>query len=74
MTQFSPFLSLLSEIGAPVEKLLEAAKLPRSVYDNPVGFVSAHSSWDFVNRAAKSQGIPDLGWRVIEEAVLGAVR
>jgi AraC-like DNA-binding protein len=37
-----------------------------------VSFVSAHSSWDFVNRAAKSQGIPDLGWRVIEEAVLGA--
>ena len=70
MSQLHPFTDLLSGIGAPVQQLLERAKLPGSAHDNPLHFISAPRGWDFANLAAQSQGIPDLGWRAIEAAEL----
>jgi hypothetical protein len=67
MSQFSPFMALLSNAGAPITRLLESAMLPRSVRDEPVRFAAARNTFDFVRRAVDSQGIPDLSWRAAEE-------
>ena len=70
VAQFSPILTLLSDVGAPIDKLLDESNLPGIVYEHPTTFVSAASAWAFIHRASFSQGIPELGWRGIEAAPL----
>jgi AraC-like DNA-binding protein len=70
MSQFAPVLTLLSDIGAPAEKLLDAAMVPRSVLEDASEFVHARQAWSFVDKASTSQGIPDFGWQVMEAAAI----
>ncbi len=61
--EVSAVLAVLRESGAPIRKLLAAAKLPGHVEDSPDGFVSARTMLGFVGASAHSQDMPDLGWR-----------
>jgi AraC-like DNA-binding protein len=70
MSQFVPFLDLLSRTGAPIEKILDGAKIPRSILDDPRGFVPAVQAWAFADLSADSLGAPDLGWQVSNRAPL----
>jgi AraC-like DNA-binding protein len=69
-TEARTVIELLHERGAPVARLLEAAKLPASLEDDATGFVSARSMLSFVGASSRSQDIPDLGWRAATRAPL----
>ena len=49
-------------------KLLAAAKLPSNLDDRSEGFAAARSLLGFLELAARSQGIPELGWQAVRRA------
>ena len=57
-----PFIDVLRDIGAPVERELARAKLPTMVEETPDDLVSNILAMDFLNRSALREGIDDLGW------------
>ncbi len=56
-----PFVTFLKEIGSPVQRLMTAAKLPMTVCDNAEGLVPLHQGCQFLELAARSQGIELFG-------------
>ncbi|MFO1432296.1 MAG: AraC family transcriptional regulator ligand-binding domain-containing protein [Candidatus Competibacteraceae bacterium] len=58
---FLPCLALLKEMGAPVQRLMTAARLPLAACDQPDGLIPLHQGCDLLERAARSQGIPLFG-------------
>jgi len=58
-----PCVTFLKEIGAPVQRLLAAAKLPVAVCDNPEALIPLHQGCHFLEQAARSQGIAQFGLR-----------
>jgi AraC-like DNA-binding protein len=64
-------IALLDEIGAPTAKLLGRERLLPTCYgENATGYVPILSTWAFVDRAAETQGIWDLGFRIAERVTL----
>jgi AraC-like DNA-binding protein len=61
-----PAVALLNEIGAPTAALLRDEKLPTLGYDEPTGFVPTFSVWSFLDSSARSQEIPDIGFRIAD--------
>jgi len=59
-----PFTQFLAELGAPVEKGLQQAKLPVLALDDVNAYVSSQNFWAFVGHMARNEGINDLGFRV----------
>lgn len=57
-----PFIEVLRDIGASVERELEKAKLPLMVEETPDDIVSNLASLEFLSRSADREGIEDLGW------------
>ena len=57
-----PFLDVLRDIGAPVERELERAKLPTMVEETPDDLICNTLAMDFLDRSALREGIDDLGW------------
>ena len=57
-----PFIDVLRDIGAPVDRELERAKLPTMIEEMPDEFVSNILCEEFVYRSEKREGIDDLGW------------
>jgi len=64
LNQVLPVSSFLSRIGAPVERWLREAGLPVQALGDPDIMASAHLIYEFVDRAARKEGIEDLGWQV----------
>lgn len=56
-----PFVSLLEETGAPSERLLARAHIPTGALENPETLVPLHFVHRFLELAASSEGIEDLG-------------
>ncbi|MFO1434654.1 MAG: AraC family transcriptional regulator ligand-binding domain-containing protein [Candidatus Competibacteraceae bacterium] len=56
-----PCLTFLKEIGAPVQRLMTAAKLSPVACDQPEKLILLHQGFHFLERAACSQGILSLG-------------
>jgi AraC-like DNA-binding protein len=56
-----PFITTLHELGAPVERCLSEANLPRSQLANSEALLSLSSSYRFLDIAARREGLPDLG-------------
>lgn len=63
-----PMVDLLHQVGAPVGRLLRRAGLPRSLEEEPAGFVTGRAMFGFVELAAVSQDIPDFCWRSTSRA------
>jgi AraC-like DNA-binding protein len=57
-----PFIEVLRDIGAPVERELELGKLPAQVEEAPGDFVSNYLALDFLARNERRESINDLGW------------
>jgi AraC-like DNA-binding protein len=69
-----PFANLLREMGTPVERLLEKAKLPSQCLDDPKMLVPCDCGWQFREMAARSSGLPNIALdatRGLEIADLG---
>jgi len=56
-----PFVTFLQEIGSPVQRLMTAAKLPMAVCDHPEALIPLHQGCQFLELAARSQGIELFG-------------
>lgn len=57
-----PFIDILRDIGAPVDRELEKALLPAMVEETPDEFVCNAFVEEFVAACEKREGIDDLGW------------
>jgi AraC-like DNA-binding protein len=59
-----PFVQFLAEAGAPVERLVQRSGIPYRAIDDLNNYVPSHRFWAFLVTAARSEGIPDLGFLV----------
>ncbi len=71
--QCAPIAAFLERTGARVERILAAAGLPESVFVNTGVLIPLSAAARFVARAARTQGIDDLGLLAGQEARLEAV-
>ena len=70
-TQLVPYVRFLDRIGAPSERALEQVHLPGGLLSAPDCYVPTASLFGFVGRAARQEGIDDLGFRVAYAEGLG---
>jgi AraC-like DNA-binding protein len=63
LNQLLPVSSFLGRLGAPVERWMGEVGLPFQALGDPEALASAYLIYDFVDRAARCEGIEDLGWR-----------
>jgi hypothetical protein len=56
-----PVIGFLDAIGAPTERLLRQARLPLALLEDPEALVPLHLAHRLAVRAARSEGIGDLG-------------
>jgi len=63
-----PCLTFLKEIGAPVQKLLAAVRLPAVACHHPEALIPLHQGIHLFARAARSQGIEHFGAQVGQRA------
>jgi len=56
-----PFVQFLNQIGAPTGKLLSQVKLPITTLENPEVLIPAYQANDFLEQAARREGIETLG-------------
>lgn len=59
-----PFVEFLAEAGAPVERLVRQSGIPYRALDDLNNYVPSHRFWAFLVTAARSEGIPNLGFLV----------
>lgn len=57
-----PFVSILDDIGAPTETLLERSRLPSSLAEKSELYLPLLPALHFVEAAQRSQGIEDFGF------------
>ncbi len=62
-SNLQPVVRLLREAGAPVERMLRGAHLPCLGLEDHAVFVPTHLGLAFCERAARQEGIGDLGWQ-----------
>lgn len=65
---YLPFVEFMEKIGAPVERELEKALVPAIVREDPEALVPAHLAHSFLERSARSVGLPDFGFVVGQQA------
>ena len=56
-----PFLPFLKDIGSPMEKWLNKARIPCRALEDPDALISLHSATVFLDQAARSEGLATLG-------------
>ena len=62
-----PFVRLLTDVGAPVERYFRQAGLPWYALEDADNYVPSHGYWKFLACSARAEGILDLGFRVGEK-------
>lgn len=67
-TTLIPYLDFLARLGAPVQRGLEREQLPVGLLERPTCYIPTRNNWAFVDRMAREEGIPDLGFRVASGA------
>jgi AraC-like DNA-binding protein len=68
-----PFVNFLNQIGAPTHRLLNQAKLPVFALDEPEALISLYQGFAFIDRAARAEGIEDLGILVGQQTPIQAL-
>jgi len=66
---FLPFLKLMLNLGAPVDRWLEECKLPYQLYEDPETYIPTKNYWAFVSLAEAKEAIDDLGLRVGQDQI-----
>ncbi|HIK15332.1 MAG TPA: helix-turn-helix domain-containing protein [Leptolyngbyaceae cyanobacterium M33_DOE_097] len=56
-----PFVTLLNQVGAPTEQLLQKANLPPCILDDPENLVPLNQGFSFAELAARAEGIDNIG-------------
>jgi AraC-like DNA-binding protein len=56
-----PLTRFLHSIGAPVARILASSRMPAALLDEPENLISIHLAHRFIEAAAASQGLADLG-------------
>ena len=72
-TIIRPFTAFLSEVGAPVHRILQQVKLPTLALDDPDYYISSLAFWMFVEKMIAKEGIENLGYLVGRQAGANAV-
>jgi AraC-like DNA-binding protein len=65
ITAVLPFVGFLRIIGAPAERLIEKSRLPVRALEQPELLVPFDRVNQFVEDAARTQGVPDFGVRAL---------
>jgi AraC-like DNA-binding protein len=60
----APLTGFLHTVGAPVQALLENSGIPAALLEDPENLIPVHLSHRFIEAAASSQGLADLGVRL----------
>jgi AraC-like DNA-binding protein len=58
---FAPFIDAARQIGVPVEKTLQAVRLPTLPADSPELLLPELPCWQFIQSVARKEGIADFG-------------
>ncbi len=72
-TIIRPFTAFLSEVGAPVSRMLQQVKLPALAIDDPDYYISSLAFWMFVEKMIAKEGIENQGYLVGRQADANAV-
>lgn len=65
---FAPFVRVARGLGAPVDRLLEQAKVPPSLLDAPEALLPVFSGYRFLELAARQGRLEDIGVQVGQRA------
>ena len=65
---FIPFNLFLDTLGSPTQRLLQKARIPVALLEDPEALVPVHMAYHFLESAVQLEGIDDLGLRVAQEA------
>lgn len=69
-SHIQPFISVLTNIGSPVNSLLNKANLSTEISEEPSKLVSEINVWKFLHIASKTQGIEQFGYLATENIAL----
>jgi AraC-like DNA-binding protein len=58
---FAPFIDVARQIGVPIEKTLQAVKLPTLPTDSPELLLPELPCWQFIHSVTRKEGITDFG-------------
>ena len=72
-SMLKPFMTFLRDLGAPVERELLRAGLPRWEFETHDVFVPTRGLTAFVARSARSEGIDDFGLRMAHRVGIGGL-
>lgn len=64
----NPLVRFLNQVGVPSERYLRQAKLPVMALDDPVALIPLHRGFDFIESAAKREGIELFGLLAAQKA------
>jgi len=67
VSAFVPFLNVLREIGSPVERRLEQARVPVNFLNDPESLLPLTHLLSFLDRNAHAEGVQDLGLRAASQ-------
>jgi AraC-like DNA-binding protein len=63
-----PFLRFLDELGSPLDRLFQQARLPGSPLQNPEALLPVFSCYRFVELAARQEKLEDMGMLIGQRA------
>jgi AraC-like DNA-binding protein len=65
---FVPFTGFLDSLGSPTQRLLQKARIPGALLEDPEALVPVNMAYRFLESAVHLEGIDDLGLRVAQQA------
>ncbi len=68
---FLPFVDFLESLGSPIESLLEQTKLSIFALNDSEALIPRHLAFNFLEKAARREGIENLGVLVGQQTSLG---
>jgi AraC-like DNA-binding protein len=57
----SPFVGFLNDLGAPIDNLLQQARVPTSLLEDPEALLPIFSGYRFIELAARRERLEDIG-------------
>lgn len=65
----SPYIDLLSEIGAPVDRWIESCRLPVFLFEDLDTHIPMLNKWHLISLAEKNEGIDDFALRIAQKKI-----
>ncbi|MEG3438304.1 helix-turn-helix domain-containing protein [Pannus brasiliensis CCIBt3594] len=70
---FTPFLAFLERLGSPIERWLEEVKISPFALEDPESLIPRHLGFQFLQKAARAEGIENLGLLVGRETSIATL-